>query len=1039
VLFGSALALTMLPHAQELRAAEPERATNRFIEEVIVSAQRREESIQDVPIAVSAFSGAMLEDKQIITPSDLQMNAPNVSFSSTNFGGSSFSIRGIGNLVIAASADPGVSIHVNEIPVGTNLNAAEFYDMERVEVLRGPQGTLFGRNATGGAINFVTKRPDFEGTDGFVDLEAGDYGHMRVKGAFNLPITDNFAVRVAGMMLERDGYIDNVAHGQTDANGDTLPGIDDDVDGRDLHSFRITGEWQISDRANFWAMYTRFDEDDDRARVTNQICEKNAVPTVGCTPDGFAFEQPHLGATTGGIFGGSAGALPLGVRGDETDIAALNFDYRKPAGMGFRDMNTDFEPVFQNEEDLFAFGFDYEFDNFSVGLLGAYQETEYLSRQDYLMDVGATLNPTAQNPAGLWPTSEPAGGAGADWGDGPCNYNDGTHGVEGGCILDVDQTRVFAFDQSDSESEYWTIEAKIASDFQGKFNFILGANAYERESFGDYYVLANTLDLVTSYGSAALAAPPLYPGSFNNSSNPSEGVLNDGWAVFGEAYFDLTPKIKLTAGLRYNTDNKQTSDASVLYNSVDNGAIAAGFGGPTGDFLIANGLLDPNFDANIAGIDGRFWSRTTNVLLGPLGGPAEADLAQLYGVTQEQLDAAALTPAYSAERIAISQQVPIVPQFGEARTLTGSPDEDEWKEVTGRLGVDWQVTDRSMVYAFFSRGYKPGGFNPAINPAFQATSSFTFDSEKIDAIELGSKNSFLDGGLTVNGNVFAYDYGGLQVTRIRNNNSLNDNIDAKIWGMELETFWQPEALPRMTVDASYSYLKTEVDGSESLDPVNRNAGNEDWVLLNNIDPGSLTAVNYIALKSDISQTVVDNALFPAMGAPRALDIDNGGTVVPVTIPANEFGVAIPAYMSRSYLDASGVTTSDGLPTDLDGNALPNTPEHTVHLGVQYRWDIDAIKGSLMPRWDYYWQDESYSREFNTVGDEIEAWDQHNLSLVYESYDGHWSVRAWVRNIQDSNNITGHYLTSDTSGFFRNYFLTEPRIWGASVRYNLSGQ
>ncbi|MDZ7827766.1 MAG: hypothetical protein U5R48_19100 [Gammaproteobacteria bacterium] len=129
------------------------------------------------------------------------------------------------------------------------------------------------------------------------------------------------------------------------------------------------------------------------------------------------------------------------------------------------------------------------------------------------------------------------------------------------------------------------------------------------------------------------------------------------------------------------------------------------------------------------------------------------------------------------------------------------------------------------------------------------------------------------------------------MTRIRNNNSLNDNIDAKIWGMELETFWQPEAMPRLTVDASYSYLKTEVDGSESLDhrPTATRA-TRTGSCSNNIDPGSLTAVNYIALKSDITQAVVDEALFPAGGgAPSALDIDNGGTVVPVTIPANEFG------------------------------------------------------------------------------------------------------------------------------------------------------
>ena len=85
------------------------------IEEVIVTAQRTEQSIQDVPIAVTALTGDMLEDRQIINPSDLQLNAPNVSFTATNFGGSSFSIRGIGRLVVAASGENGVSTHVNEI------------------------------------------------------------------------------------------------------------------------------------------------------------------------------------------------------------------------------------------------------------------------------------------------------------------------------------------------------------------------------------------------------------------------------------------------------------------------------------------------------------------------------------------------------------------------------------------------------------------------------------------------------------------------------------------------------------------------------------------------------------------------------------------------------------------------------------------------------------------------------------------------------------------------------------------------------------
>ena len=194
-------------------AAEGEQAEG-AVEEVIVTAQRVAESIQDVPISVTALTEDAIEDRQVITPSDLQINASNVSFTATNFGGSSFSIRGVGNLVIARSGEPGVSQHLNEIAVVTNLNTIEFFDMERIEILRGPQGTLFGRNATGGAINFVTRKPDMGEVNGFVDFEFGDYNHSRSKGALNLPLGDRVGIRLAGFKLDRDGYIDNLAYGQ---------------------------------------------------------------------------------------------------------------------------------------------------------------------------------------------------------------------------------------------------------------------------------------------------------------------------------------------------------------------------------------------------------------------------------------------------------------------------------------------------------------------------------------------------------------------------------------------------------------------------------------------------------------------------------------------------------------------------------------------------------------------------------------------------------------------------------------------------------
>ena len=1014
------------------------------IEEVVVTAQRTEQSLQEVPIAVTAFTGAMLEDKQILSPSDLQLNAPNVSFTATNFGGSSFAIRGIGRLVIAGSGENGVSIHQNQIAVPTNLPAAEFYDLDRVEILRGPQGTLFGRNATGGAVNMVTKMPDFESWNGHVDAEAGDYSNKRLKGALNMPLTDNFAVRVAGMWLERDGYIENTAYGQVgdclvpgttlaEAGnpGTTQPcqiaGIDDDIDGRDITTFRITGLWQINDNAEAWLQYSRFKEDDDKVRITNQVCERGTIPVVGCNPDGFAFESPHAGTTTGGIFGGLNGAVLLG---NPTPTKAFN-----PPSTGFRKMHTDFEPLYKYNEDLWTAGFNYDFDNYRVGVLAGYQESDYVSRQDYLMDVGFNLYATPQNPNGLWPTSAPPSlQAGSDWTDPNCNFNDGTSGIFGGCVHPSDQTRVFAYDSATSDSRYYTAEVKLESAYDGAFNFIIGSNYTEYEGYGDYYVIANTLDLVGNYGVPALGFPPLYPTMFNSTSNPSgrSGNTGDSVSVFGEAYYDINESLKFTVGLRYNKDNKEVADTGILYNAINAEAVGASLPG----FLVGLGLLDEDYLTNsIPGrsVGGTNWTRSLNLLLGPLGGAPEANLASLYGVSQAQLDAAALTPAYSAERFAISSMIPIAPGFGENRALTGSPSEATFEEMTGRIGLDWQVNDSTMVYGFFTRGYKPGGFNPPLNQDFvnTTTAKYVFDPEEVDAFEIGAKNVWLDGSLVVNGSLFLYDYKGLQTTRIANNNSINDNIDADIWGAEIELFYRPAAIPGMSIDVAYSYLNAEVSGTESVDPINRTAGTPGYILLENIDPGSLTAVNYVADATAITPELIAEA-YEACGA---LSHQNTGNGCPQVAPGTIYPNGIPAYFSRNFLTNNGVETNDGFATNLDGKKLPNAPEHTIHIGVAYTWQIEQIAGSLTARWDYYWQDESYAREFNTKGDLIDSWDQHNASLIYESANGAWSGRLWVRNINDDDNVTGKYLTSDTSGFFRNYFLTEPRIYGASVRYN----
>ena len=1025
--------------------------SGRQIEELIVTAQRIDEDIQDVPIAVTALTGDMLVEQQVITPSDLQMSSPGVTFTSTNFGGSSFSIRGIGSLAIGSSSIAGVSSHTNEVAIPTNLNTIEFFDLQRVEILRGPQGTLFGRNATGGAINFVTAKPIPEEWRSSLDYEAGSYNHQRLKGMLNVPISDNAAFRLAGFKLKRDGYTENLAYGQTDNSGNALPNIEERLDGRNMLALRGTFSLDLSESTDLWVMLTHFEERDDRSRITNQVCKRNTLPTIGCKPNDFGFDSPHLGSTTGGIFGGATGALPLGISGAGNSL----FDYPRARIDSLRQVHTDFQPVYKEDEQVAYFGVNHELETMSMSVIGGLSKSDYLSQQDYVMDVGPTLSATPLNPTAFWPVSAPAGGIGEDWNLEGCSLNRGTAGAFGSCMLQgYDTSRVFTYDTSSSRNDYAVIEGKIHSTLPGSFNYLIGASAYDFTRSTAYYVFANTLDMVTNFGAPVFGLPPLYPGFFLNATAP-DGLQRDGAAVFGEGYFDLSEDMKFTLGLRINNDNVERSDSSVLFNSINHAGVifglqqtilqiaraqAAAVGIPPEAVTleaaiggaIQGGLLDADFVSNTNIASGAFWSRTLNLLLGPFAqGPVESALLNLYGVSDADVAAVAGTPAYSAARVALSKRVPLVPQYNESRALTGSPGDASFSEMSGRVGIDYQVDNDTMWYGFVSKGYKPGGLNPAIPRQFQDSSSFSFEPESVIAFEVGRKSRDFDSRLTLNAAAFLYDYTGLQITVIKNNSAITENIDSTIFGFEFEGNYQFASAPQLGMDFSYGFLQTNIDGSTSIDTTNRTAGSEEWVLLNNIDPGALTAVNYIARENQLSEALVNQAL----AAGGALDIRNGATPVSVSYPTNSNGVAIPAYFSRAFLTAAGVETSDGIPTDLDGNTLPYSPDHTLRVGFSYTKQ-DMWAGNVTFRWDYYWQSEAYSRVYNTGGDEMDAWSQQNVSAVYESLDDKYSVSLWVRNVTDNENVTGHYLTSDTSGFFRNYFITEPRIIGLSASVNL---
>ncbi|MEZ5930069.1 MAG: TonB-dependent receptor [Parvularculaceae bacterium] len=167
-------------------------------DEIVVTSQRTEQSLQDVPIAVSAFGSDDLQARQLESFQDIQFNIPNFQFSRSQFTNSSVAIRGVGNFLVAASSEDAVSVHVNDVFISApRLFETEFFDIERLEILRGPQGTLFGRNATAGVINVITAKANPDQIEGYVDAEYGNYNAMKVQGALNLPLSERLAVRAS--------------------------------------------------------------------------------------------------------------------------------------------------------------------------------------------------------------------------------------------------------------------------------------------------------------------------------------------------------------------------------------------------------------------------------------------------------------------------------------------------------------------------------------------------------------------------------------------------------------------------------------------------------------------------------------------------------------------------------------------------------------------------------------------------------------------------------------------------------------------------
>lgn len=485
-------------------AAAQEDTAGSGIETVLVTAQRQSQDIQGVPIAVSNFSQAELTSRQITGVEDLQVHIPDFTFSDTDYGMSNIAIRGIGRTVLSDSADSGVATHIDGAYIESGSDA-DYYDLERIEILRGPQGTLYGRNTTAGAVNIITHKPDFEYGAG-LEAEYANYNGKRVEGFVNVPISDTLAARIAGRYYYRSGYTTNLATG-------------DNIDGRNEYSLRGSLLWQPASTTDVQLTASISAEDSSRADVVKQLCHRDPVGNYGCLPDRLGYDVPNGLGTLDGLLAQESGLVPPG-----TDILAGAVNSHD-----LREVDADFDPHMSGHSMIVILNAEHQMGDFHLSAISSFSKGAGKAIADPLL----ISSPLAFSAGQTAPLSQLLGSPlGALAGD--------TFG---------EFDRAVSRQEGISANRQYTEELHLSSSFDGPVNFFLGA-------FYTKVRRHSTLAIDSSAAEFVASLLGVYPPFYLLESK--SGLESE--ALFGELYYKPTSDLKLTIGLRQSRDRKQSID-----------------------------------------------------------------------------------------------------------------------------------------------------------------------------------------------------------------------------------------------------------------------------------------------------------------------------------------------------------------------------------------------------------------------------------------------------------------------------------------------
>ena len=652
-------------------------------DEIVVTAQKREENLQDVPISIQALGTQRLDEANVSNFNEYTKLTPTVSFQTTQPGSTNVYIRGVasGGDGNHSGSLPSVGVYLDEQPVTTIGGTLDvhIYDIARIEVLRGPQGTLYGASSEAGTIRIITNKPDKTGSYGGLDVEGNSVDHGgqggKIEGFFNLPLSERAALRVVGWYQHDAGFIDNVpgarsflpAKGGISVNNSGL--VKKNFNDVDVAGARAALGIDLTD--NWTATASLFGQE-QKSRGT------------------FGFE-PSVG-----------------------DLQVQHF----------------FPDRFHDRYGQAALTIEGKISNWDVTYAGAYLDRQIHSTNDYTDYAEAydSLYSSAGGLAGYFYYLDTAG-----------------HQVP-------PLQHIVGRDHFTKMSH----ELRVASPADSRFRIVAGL-FYQRQFHRihqDYQV--------TGLGSQVSVNG--LPGTLWLTQ---QDRVDRDYAAFGEATFDVTSTLALTAGLRaYKYDNSLIG--------------FFGFGRNPGAGFTASPF-------NAAGS-----SRTGYIACYTTTGAQLRD-----NLTGTLLPAA--VPGSPCTNLGTFQNGKVVP-----KSTTGNG-------FTHRLNATWKITPDQMVYATWSKGFRPGGIN-------RRGTLPPYAEDTLTNYELGLKTSW--GPLRINGAVYVQDWKKFQYSFLGQNSftEIHNGPDARIKGAELDVFWRPATGLTLNGSAAYTDAKTRQKTCKTDDP-----------------------------------------------------------------------------------------------------------------------------------------------------------------------------------------------------------------------------